>query len=159
MWRRLGLAGLAAGLTLAAEAWAADDPARIAADRIARAYVAAWDRADAAALGAQFAADGDFINPAGVYARGPGAVAGFYRTAFGAGYAGSRGAFRVALARRIAPDVVAIDGEWSIEGAHAPDGALRPREAGIATAILVRRQGAWKIGLLREQEGATKIGG
>jgi uncharacterized protein (TIGR02246 family) len=120
-------------------------------------YVRAWDRADARALGAQFAADGDFINPTGTYARGPAQVEAFYAAAFAAGYAGSRGAFRPVAVRDLAPGVIAVDGEWSIEGARGPDGAQRPTEAGIAAAVLVRRHGVWRIALLREQAGAQHI--
>lgn len=128
-----------------------------AAKAVLDAYVAAWDRADAKALGAQFAPDGDFINPTGTYARGPAAIQAFYAAAFAAGYAGSRGSFHLVAARRLAPGVVAVDGDFSISGARNPNGAARESEGGIASAVLVRRQGVWRVALLREQEGAQHI--
>jgi uncharacterized protein (TIGR02246 family) len=157
MRRTLGRLGLLAAIAAAGSPAAAGGAMQAAVDALAKTYIAAWDRADPAALGAQFAPDGDFINPAGTYARGPAAVAAFYRAAFAQGYAGSGATFRPMKVRRLAAGVVAIDGEWSISGAHDPSGAVRPLEAGIAAAILVRRAGVWKIALLREQEGAAKI--
>ncbi|HSV04317.1 MAG TPA: SgcJ/EcaC family oxidoreductase [Phenylobacterium sp.] len=159
MDRRWGWAALGAALIATTAAPAAPGTAETVAQAMAAAYVAAWDRGDASALGAQFAADGDFINPAGVYARGPAEIGAFYRTAFARGYSGSAGAFRVVKVRRLAPGVVAIDGEWSITGARGPDGRPRPPERGIAAAVLVSGAGGWKVALLREQEGAAKIAG
>lgn len=121
------------------------------------AYVAAWDRADAAAIAQAFAPDGDFINPGGTYAHGRAAVKAFYRAAFDRGYAQSHGSFTPRITRRLAPGVLAVDGEWSIEAAHNPDGSARPREAGLATAVLVRRGAGWAVALLREQASATRI--
>jgi uncharacterized protein (TIGR02246 family) len=122
-----------------------------------QAYVAAWDRADARALGAQFTVDGDFINPTGFYARGPGEVEAFYRGAFSQGYAGSKGGFSLKGVRVLAKDIVAVDGVWSIEGARTPDGAPRPAERGIATAIMVRQGPVWRVALLREQSSAQTV--
>ncbi len=150
---RLGLLGLAAWAVIATAPHAAPDPARTAAEAMAQTYVAAWDRRDAQALGAQFAPDGDFINPAGAYVRGPEAVAAFYRSVFTGGYGDSHGAFRVVKARQLAPGVIAIDGEFTI------DRPGHPREAGLASAILVHGKAGWKLATLREQEGASAISG
>jgi len=148
---------LAFGLALlGSAAGAADDPRAVAAN-IMQAYVTAWNGADAHALGAQFAADGDFINPTGYYARGPAAVEAFYHAAFTRGYAGSRGGFMVKSVRVLTKDVVTVDGLWSIDGARAPGGPAMAPERGIATAVIVRRAGVWRVALLREQSSAATL--
>src|SRR5258708_6624679 len=99
---------LAALLLIPLAAEAAPPRPEAVAQGLLDAYVAAWDRADARALGAQFAADGDFINPGGTYARGPAQVQAFYAAVFAAGYAGSRGAFHLVTVRRLAAGVIAV---------------------------------------------------
>ena len=123
-----------------------------AVEVLQRGYVEAWDRADAAAIAAYFAPDGDFTNPTGFHAQGHADIAAFYAQAFAAGYAGSRGGLKVLRTRLVAPGVMVVDGEWSIRGARTPQGGARPSEQGLATAVLVRTDGAWRIAALREQE-------
>jgi uncharacterized protein (TIGR02246 family) len=135
---------------------AGDDPSAVA-EATMHEYISAWDRADARTLGAQFAADGDFINPTGYYARGPAAVEAFYRSAFARGYAGSHGGFEVKAVRALTADVMAVDGVWSIEGAPGADGKGRATERGLAAAVLVRKAGTWRIVLLREQSSAAAL--
>jgi uncharacterized protein (TIGR02246 family) len=143
------LFGLLAALPAAARP--ADQP-ETAAQVLRQGYVAAWDRADPQAIAAFFAADGDFINPTGFHAEGRAAIAAFYAQAFAAGYAGSRGGFAPSRVRAVRPDVVVVDGEWSIEGARTPDGQPRPREHGVATAVLRRDPDGWRVVALREHE-------
>jgi len=132
---------------------AAAPPDAVAASAVLQhGYVGAWDRADPTAIAALFAPDGDFTNPTGFHATGRAAIGAFYAQAFAAGYAGSHGGFKPLRARYVARDVIVIDGEWSIRDAHTPEGAARPGEQGLATAILVRNGGAWRIAALREQE-------
>jgi uncharacterized protein (TIGR02246 family) len=120
-------------------------------------YIGAWKHADAQLIGSNFTPDGDFINPTGFHAVGRAAIAHFYDQAFDAGYRGSDAGFVARATRRIAPGVVVIDGEWRISGAHDPDGKLRPEERGIATAVLVKSGGEWRIAVLREQSSAATI--
>ena len=145
------VAALIAGAILAAQVQAAT-PADAAVKVLTQGYVAAWNRADARRIAGFFAADGDFTNPTGFHAAGRPAIGGFYARAFGAGYAGSRGGFTLTRARRIAPDVVLTDGEWSIEGARTPQGGPRPAEHGSAFAVLRRTSEGWRVAALREQE-------
>jgi uncharacterized protein (TIGR02246 family) len=123
-----------------------------AVEVLQRGYVEAWDRADAAAIAGYFAPDGDFTNPTGFHAQGRTDIAAFYAQAFGAGYAGSRGGLKALRTRLVAPGVMVVDGEWSIRGARTPQGGARPGEQGLATAVLVRTGGQWRIAALREQE-------
>ncbi len=145
-------AQLAAASTLAAAQAPADTARAVLAS-----YMEAWAHADAHALGARFAADGDFISPTGSLASGPAQIEAFYAAAFQRGYAGSHAAFTPVQVRLLAPGVIAVDGEWSIAGAHGPDGAALTPEAGIATAVLVERRGRWRVALLREQASARRI--
>lgn len=148
-----GLRNPLAVLVLAAVASsAAGAPASApAVDVLQRGYVEAWDCADAAAIAAYFAPDGDFTNPTGFHAQGRADIAAFYAQAFAAGYAGSHGGFKALRTRLVAPGVLLVDGEWSIRGAHTPQGG----EQGLATAVLVRTGDAWRIAALREQEAAA----
>src|SRR5207302_7517144 len=69
------LAGMA--LTAAVSSAAAAPATAPAVDVLQRGYVAAWDRADAPAIAAYFAPDGDFTNPTGFHAQGRADVAAF----------------------------------------------------------------------------------
>ena len=144
------LAGMA--LTAAVSSAAAAPATAPAVEVLQRGYVAAWDRADAAAIAAYFAPDGDFTNPTGFHAQGRADIAAFYAQAFAAGYAGSRGGLTLLRTRMVAPGVMLVDGEWSIRGARGPQGDARPGEQGLATAVLVQSGGVWRIAALREQE-------
>ncbi len=136
---------------LAAAAIAAPAGMDAAVAALQQGYIAAWNQADPAKIAGWFAADGDFTNPTGFHAQGRTAIAGFYAQAFAAGYAGSRGGFTVAQARLVSPGVAVIDGEWSIKGAHTPQGAERPMEHGTATAVVVSTAQGWRVAALREQ--------
>lgn len=152
------LAALLLSVQLAATGAAAASPsADNAAREVMKTYLAAWDRADARTLGSNYEADGDFIGPDGALAAGPAELEAFYADAFKRGYAGSRASFKLIKARWLASGVIAVDGEWEIAGARKPDGSAKPPEKGIATAILLEEHGAWRIGLLREQESAHRI--
>lgn len=148
------LRNLFAGMALTAAGFpAAGAPAAApAVEVLQRGYVEAWDRADAAAIAAYFAPNGDFTNPTGFHAQGRADIAAFYAQAFASGYAGSRGGLKLRRTRLVTPGVMVVDGEWSIRGARTPQGGERPGEQGLATAVLVRTGDAWRIAALREQE-------
>ncbi len=150
----VALAAVAALAVAGAPGDKAPDPKGVAEEML-RAYLADWDRADAGALAAQFAPDGDFINPDGFYARGPAEVEAFYRSAFARGYAGRPATFTLKAARLIAPRVIAVDGVWSI--AAGADGRASPQERGLATVVLVRTPEGWRVAALREQSSASQL--
>jgi uncharacterized protein (TIGR02246 family) len=155
--RAVGILTLVAAMTLCGASRSAPMPPEAAATQVFKDYLQAWDRADAQAIAAQFAPDGDFINPTGFYARGPAEVESFYRAAFDHGYAGSKGGFIVKAIRPIARGVIAVDGVWSIEGALDPTGRAKEAERGLATGILVLRPEGWRVALLREQSSAQTL--
>lgn len=132
------------------------DPAS-AARTVLKSYMTAWAHSDAAGLGSYYAVSGDFISPNGLLAVGPKEVEAFYASAFKRGYAGSQATFKPIKTRFVSQGVIAIDGEWSISGAHKPGGQNLAPEAGIATAVLIEGHGRWRIALLREQAGASHI--
>jgi len=159
MTSRVTIPALAAALALSAApavaAVTAPDPAVIQA--IEDGYIGAWNRADPQRIAANFLDDGDFINPTGFHAKGPGQIAAFYAQAFAAGYAGSTAAFTPRSVRMVAPGVAVVDGEWSILGARQPTGEPRAGESGLATAVLVNTPVGWRVSVLREQSSATRI--
>jgi uncharacterized protein (TIGR02246 family) len=134
--------------TITVHATAAADPA---VEVLQQGYVRAWNRADAAAIAGFFSPDGDFTNPTGFHAEGRAHISAFYAQAFAMGYAGSQGSFKALRSRVVAPGVMVVDGEWSIRGAHTPEGGVRAAEQGLATAVLVRAGQGWQIVALREQ--------
>jgi len=54
-------------------------------------------------------------------------------------------------------DVIIVDGTWFIENARTPDGAVAPREEGVATLVAVKALGGWRVSAVREQTSATAI--
>jgi uncharacterized protein (TIGR02246 family) len=122
-----------------------------------RTYLSAWSHSDARTISAQFTDDGDFISPQGILARGRARIAAFYGTAFKSGYAGSLATFDLARVRVIRPGIFFVDGSWTITNARNIDGRPRAPERGIASAVIVREAGAWRVAALREQSSATVI--
>jgi uncharacterized protein (TIGR02246 family) len=144
---------LLASLVLAAfvtPAFATDDPSAL----LGR-FMQAWSASDAKGIAMLFAADADFVNPDGYKATGRDAIEMFYAAAFARGYAGSKGVGEVVSTRVVAPDLVLIDGRWSIDGAKTESGALRPMEKGILAALVRRERDGWHIVALRETNSAT----
>lgn len=143
----------AALLSLASTALARDPTAAPLVNRFMR----AWSASDAAALGALFENDADFISPSGILAEGRPSIQAFYAAAFARGYAGSVGAGEVVRERRLSADLLLVDARFSISGARAADGSARPSEKGILAAVLRREGAGWKIEALRESEGAAGL--
>jgi uncharacterized protein (TIGR02246 family) len=118
-------------------------------------FMQAWNAADAKALSALFAPDGDLVTPTGIDSKGRDAIAAFYATAFARGYAGSKGIGEIVHTRTLSSDIVLIDARFTISGAKKEDGSLRTDENGIMTAVLGRTDQGWQILALRENEGAA----
>ena len=125
-----------------------------AAPPIVDQFMQAWNAADAKALSALFAPDGDLVTPSGIDSRGRDAIEAFYAAVFARGYAGSKGIGEIVRMRALSPDISLIDARFSIVGAKKENGALRADEHGIMTAILGRTDQGWQILALRENEGA-----
>src|SRR5437588_12581141 len=82
-----------------------DEPNEIATAIVNR-LVHAWNAADGAAFGAEFTADGDFVNIFGVQMRGRSEIEKRHQYLFDALFAGSTCELAVVDARVLAPNVV-----------------------------------------------------
>ena len=120
------------------------------------AYTEAWDQADAATLAGFYEQSGDLVIPTGQVFSGPHAIGSFYAQAFEHGYKGSRGEGTIVRLRFVTPEVVLLDGVWSITGAHF-DGKESVPERGVFTALVVKSNERWLIRALREQTSATSL--
>lgn len=139
---------LAAGLGLAAAPAAPAqqdsgkaDAISLAKDRAA-VYLAAWEKGDAAALGALFALDAEYTTDAGETISGRGGISERLK-AFLAATPGAALAIAVDSAKFLTPDVLVEKGYATV----AADGAT---ETTRYTATHVRNKGQWLIAELHE---------
>lgn len=111
-----------------------------------------WQAADAHAIAESFGPNGDLRTPDGGHFASRPQVEAFYATVFDHGYRGSVGAAQMKSVRLLTPDVMVIDGAWSIIGAHDAQGVVKTPEQGLFTGVLVKRKGSdkWEIFALRE---------
>lgn len=117
---------------------AAVSPELAAARETAAAYVAAYNKADAAAVAALFAEDAEWISNEGVQTSGRAAIEGLLKSVF----ADSKGrtiALEIEAARKITGDVFSVRGEATVTD---PDGSSAVNEF---TAVHVKRDGKWAI--------------
>jgi uncharacterized protein (TIGR02246 family) len=80
----------------------------------------AWNAADGAAFGAEFADESDFVNVRGEHHRGATAIARGHEAIFASIYAGSRVDYRLELARPVAPGVVLAVAGATLEVPQGP---------------------------------------
>jgi uncharacterized protein (TIGR02246 family) len=144
-------------LTAAAIAAPVADDETAAIRAIGAAYIEAWNHSDAAAMAGFFTEDGDLIIPTGLTMCGRAQIQGFYAQVFQSGYAGSKAGFDLQNQRMLERKLALLDIAWSIADARTPAGEARPAERGIATAIVVKTRGGWRIAALREQTSAAAI--
>jgi uncharacterized protein (TIGR02246 family) len=117
---------------------AAVSPELAAARETAAAYVAAYNKGDAAAVAALFAVDAEWISNEGVQTSGRAAIEVLLKSVF----ADSKGrtiALGIEAARRITDDVFSVRGEATVSD---PDGSSAVNEF---TAVHVKRDGKWAI--------------
>ncbi|MBK8015173.1 MAG: SgcJ/EcaC family oxidoreductase [Deltaproteobacteria bacterium] len=72
------------------------------------------------ALAALWLADGDLYTLAGGILRGRGAVADFFERTLKGPYRGSRFSLTLQSIRKLRPNLVVVDGRWSISGPDLP---------------------------------------
>jgi uncharacterized protein (TIGR02246 family) len=120
-------------------------------------FMRAWSNADAASLASLFAADADLITPDGIVSRGPAEIQVFYAAVFARGYRGSQGRGLIEHVRMLTPDLALVDGTWSIDGAHNPDGSPRARQQGTLVSAMSRSGSAWRILFIRESTSAARF--
>ena len=79
----------------------------------------AWNAADGAAFGAQFAPDSDFVDIRGGHHRGDAAIAHGHQALFDSIYAGSQVRYELEVARPVASGVLAVVGA-TLDAPHGP---------------------------------------
>ena len=112
--------------------------------QIGDAFTAAWNAADADALAALFAEDGDTIVTGGHY-EGREAIAGNYRTGFDSVYKGTTVAITTTSLRFLEADVAIGDGTYEIAGLKDAEGNEMPNIKGIFTNVMTKVGDKWLI--------------
>lgn len=115
---------------------------RAGAEAIAAALTAAWNAADGPAFAREFTEDADFVNIFAMHGVGRAAIAAAHTMIFETIYRGSRNAFTVEDVRSLREDVVVAHVSARL---HVPQGPMAGDLRALATAVLVREGGAWKI--------------
>ena len=119
-------------------------------------FLSAWSHADAKSIAALFLTDADLVVPTGQLFSGSDTIRAFYQSAFDSGYADSSAEAAVRQTRLVSTGVCLLDGTWKIAGARHGE-ASEGDESGVFSALLVYRQGIWKISALREQSSAKEL--
>jgi uncharacterized protein (TIGR02246 family) len=116
----------------------------------------AWGRGDARGLVANFAPEGDLIDPFGRVARGRAAVEALLAGNFAGVFRGSQIIFDPQLIRFLTPEVAVADGTWQVTlPPQPPDGRAPPPIMGLLTSVFQKVNGAWKIEADRPMQKAT----
>ena len=106
---------------------------------------AAWERHDMKTWAQQFAPDADFVNVTGTHWHGRDEIerahVQLHQTLFQAAKTRSTG-LQIKFVR---PDVANLHGTWEMVLSRAPDGQVRPFRTGIATSVMVKQSGEWKV--------------
>jgi uncharacterized protein (TIGR02246 family) len=102
----------------------------------------AWNVADGAAFGAQFADESDFVNVRGEHHRGATAIARGHQGIFDTIYAGSTVRYRLELARELAPGVIMAVASATLD---VPAGPLKGIHNARFTMLTVEQGDDWRI--------------
>ncbi len=109
----------------------------------------AWNRGDAKAFAAHFAADGSFTNVVGMQSYGVAPFLKQHERIFSTIYKGSHNDFTLGALRFIRPDVAIADVDSVLTNTvSAPPGILRGADGGIHTRlqlVLSKENGTWQI--------------
>ncbi len=115
------------------------------AERLARAFLAAWSSHDAAALGALFAPDADFVNVTGLWWHGAERIARVHGVAFQTWFAGAVLTEERLETRGLGAEAALARVRARMEGQRAPDGSLaQPRRTMLLLACREGPEG-WRI--------------
>jgi uncharacterized protein (TIGR02246 family) len=102
----------------------------------------AWNIADGAAFGAQFADESDFVNVRGEHHRGATAIARGHQGIFDTIYADSTVRYRLELARELAPGVIMAVASATLD---VPGGPLKGIHNSRFTMLIVEQGDDWRI--------------
>ena len=112
------------------------------AGALAEKLAQAWNAADGAAFGAQFAEDAQFVDIRGGYHQTRDVIARAHQGIFDTIYRGSSTTFEVEDARRLAAGVILAHMRAVL---NAPAGPLAGENEAVQTVVLVEEDGAWRI--------------
>lgn len=114
---------------------------------------------DAKAFAALFAADGEFTNVIGMTARGREAIEAFHRPLFVGDTSKGNPSFKEAVlkvdevrVRFLRPDVASVDILWTQTGSKAPDGKDRGTRKGLASWVVTKDDGAWRVAVMHNMD-------
>lgn len=102
----------------------------------------AWNAYDGSAFASAFTEDADFVNIFGMHSVGRAEIARLHQMIFDNVYRGSTNTFTVEKTRRAGDDAIVALVRADL---HVPQGPLAGTVRTLATAVLVRDNGAWKI--------------
>jgi uncharacterized protein (TIGR02246 family) len=105
----------------------------------------AWNRHDAAAYAALFAADGDVVNVLGWWWRGRSEIEGKLTDAFAWVFRDCTLTIGEVHVRLLDPVTAVAHVRWVLEGAKVPPGAPEPPRQGIQLQVLRKELGRWQI--------------
>ena len=105
----------------------------------------AWNRHDAAAYAALFAADGDVVNVLGWWWRGRTEIESKLTDAFAWVFRDSTLTITDVQVRILDPLTAVAHVRWLLDGAKVPPGAPEPPRQGIQLQVLRKEAGRWKI--------------
>lgn len=128
------------------------DTDRMAIHALAQGLEDAWNRHDAAAFAAGFAADADFTNVFGMRARGRAAIEAFHAPIFRTMFKDSTLAIGEIGVRFVRSDVAAVDISWRMTGARDPQGNDWPERHGLISAVATRETDGWRFAVFHNQD-------
>jgi len=161
----VGLFLLCAGLALPAgnsamaahgQSSVAHDASRADAEAIHQTianFTSAWNKHDAHAFAMTFTEDADFTNVAGVHARGRANVESFHASRFSTNFKDSHQTAAIRSVRMLTPLLAAVDVEWEMTGAKAPDGASMPYRKGLLDWVMAKQKdGRWLVEVMHNTD-------
>jgi len=126
---------------------------RAAIEKTVANFADAWNKHDAHAFALTFAEDADFTNVLGAQAQGRDKIESFHAPTFAGMFKDSHLTDTVRSIRFLTADLAAVDVDWSMTGAKAPDGTPRPLRKGLLSWIMARQKdGLWLILVMHNTE-------
>lgn len=106
--------------------------------KVMDAFTAAYDKGDAAGIGAIYAEDGLRVAPDGTVLSGRAAIQQSYAASLAGPMKGARIALTATESRQLTPDIRVVVGTWALSGGQMP-------LSGKYINTLVRKDGQWRI--------------
>jgi len=108
-------------------------------------FAAAWDKNDAKALASLFAEDSDLINPEGRVANGKYEIEKLFQSEQSSRFKNSRMNITISNVHTLTPDIAIVTDNCEISGVQDPSTHTPRNVKAIATFVLQRERGTWRI--------------